>query len=362
MTIRRFDDAVVGAGIVGLAHAYTLAQRGRKVIVFERRPRPQGASVRNFGMLWPIGQPAGPLRELAMRSRAIWLDVLAKAGAWHEKVGSLHLAYADDEARVLGEFHDESRSTGFECELIAPSEALARSKYLRPDGLQLALWSPNETCVDPRATSAALVEMLRDRDGRDLRDADAGHGMRRRRESPPVPGPGKPNACGSAPATSVQALFPRQLEALGLVRCKLQMMRTQPLGDSAGTHAGGRTDVAALCGLSQVSVASGAAAAVGNRVSRAPALRHSRHGCRRMGLGELTIGDSHEYGDDITPFDNVIDRPADPRVLEEFSRHVADPDPVALARVLREAPVTAVRRADAGRERRSRLRPWVGTG
>ena len=106
---KSYDDAVVGAGILGLAHAYQLARRGRRVVVFERNPRAIGASVRNFGMLWPIGQPFGPLRRLAMRSLQIWLEVLASAGLWHERTGSLHLAYRDDEAQVLREFAEECR-------------------------------------------------------------------------------------------------------------------------------------------------------------------------------------------------------------------------------------------------------------
>src|SRR3954465_692200 len=99
-----FDDAIVGAGILGLAHAYQLAKRGRRVIVFERSPRACGASVRNFGMLWPIGQPAGRLRQLALRSLEVWKGVLRESGLWHQQTGSLHLAYRDDEWQVLREF------------------------------------------------------------------------------------------------------------------------------------------------------------------------------------------------------------------------------------------------------------------
>src|SRR4051812_11901657 len=103
-----YDDAVVGAGILGLAHAYHLARRGRRVVVVERGERALGASIRNFGMLWPIGQPAGPLRRLALRSLEIWHDVLRESGLWHERTGSLHLAYREDEAQVLAEFAERA--------------------------------------------------------------------------------------------------------------------------------------------------------------------------------------------------------------------------------------------------------------
>ncbi|MEO8268400.1 MAG: FAD-dependent oxidoreductase, partial [Aureliella sp.] len=78
----KFDVAVVGAGIVGLAHAWMAARRGLKVVLLERSLVAQGASVRNFGMVWPIGQPAGEYFELAMRSRSLWLELAEQAGVW----------------------------------------------------------------------------------------------------------------------------------------------------------------------------------------------------------------------------------------------------------------------------------------
>jgi glycine/D-amino acid oxidase-like deaminating enzyme len=62
---REFDDAIVSAGVMGLARAYHLAMRGSRVVVFERNPQAACASIRNFGMIWPIGQPAGVIYELA---------------------------------------------------------------------------------------------------------------------------------------------------------------------------------------------------------------------------------------------------------------------------------------------------------
>lgn len=147
--MQRYDDAVIGAGILGLAHAYHLARRRRRVIVFERDPAAMGASVRNFGMLWPVGQPSGELRELARRSMAYWLDVLAFAGLWHRRTGSLHLAYHDDEARILEEFVAEGAARGEPYELLDSPGVRGLAPRVRRDGLLRALWSPEEVCVDP---------------------------------------------------------------------------------------------------------------------------------------------------------------------------------------------------------------------
>ncbi|MBC8101509.1 MAG: FAD-dependent oxidoreductase, partial [Cytophagales bacterium] len=157
----RFDDAVVGAGIMGLAHAYHLARRGRRVVVFERGAKAVGASVRNFGMIWPIGQPAGEAHALALRSAAIWRDVLRDARLWHAPVGSLHLAYRDDEAQVLREFAETADANGFGgVTLLSPGEAERLSPALQPRNLQAALFSEAEINVDPRQVVADLPAYL----------------------------------------------------------------------------------------------------------------------------------------------------------------------------------------------------------
>ncbi|MEV7024495.1 FAD-dependent oxidoreductase, partial [Kitasatospora sp. NPDC093558] len=77
----RSDLVIVGAGIVGLAHAFEALANGLSVTVVERDRQPVGASVRNFGHCC-ISAQEGDLLGLARRSRAGWLRAAGAAGFW----------------------------------------------------------------------------------------------------------------------------------------------------------------------------------------------------------------------------------------------------------------------------------------
>ncbi len=131
--------AVVGGGIIGMAHAYVLARRGKRVVLFERRGRPAGASIRNFGMIWPIGQPAGEMLRMALRSREIWLEALKAAQLSYRPTGSLHVAYTPEEADVLQEFAELGPAAGYGCRWLSEEETIGRTQAARKINLRGAL-------------------------------------------------------------------------------------------------------------------------------------------------------------------------------------------------------------------------------
>ena len=155
---------VIGAGIVGLATTRALAARGYSVKVFERSPQAVGASIRNFGMIWPIGQPAGPLLERALLSRSIWQEVLTAAGIWFEEAGSLHLAYDDLEWQVLQELEANEKNNR-RCTLWSPEETLKKSPAVVAHNLKGALFSQDEMIVDPREAIAGIPAFLEEKYG-----------------------------------------------------------------------------------------------------------------------------------------------------------------------------------------------------
>lgn len=304
MNDNQFDVAVVGAGIVGLAIAYTAAKKGQKVAVFERNPRAVGASVRNFGLVWPIGQPAGKLFDRAMRSREVWLEIAAASGLWLKQNGSLQLAYHDDEMAVLHDFYRGAGASGYRLKLLTPNEVLAYSPAVKTEGLKGALWSETECTVTSRQAIPQIAGFLEKQMGVEFHFGSAVTHVESRVLSDfyDTWQAERIFVCSGA---EFETLYPKVFRESGITRCKLQMLRTaaQPGDWNLG---------ASLCaGLTLLHYSSFAhlesLAAVRERYER------ENPDFNRFGIhvlvsqncfGEVILGDSHEYGWDVSPFDS----------------------------------------------------------
>lgn len=301
-----YDVAVVGAGIVGLAQAWIAARNGKRVIVFERNPQAVGASIRNFGMIWPIGQPPGQTHEMALRSRALWCELSEAAGFWLRECGSIHLAHRDDEWAVLQEFAEQADSLGYDCRLLSRDEVLQKSNGANPENLRGGLWSPTEMCVDPREVLGILPEFLREKHGVDFRFASPVRS---------VSAPALETADGStwhpeeiivASGSDFESLFPEVFANSGLRHCKLQMMRTPPQssGWQLGPHLASGLTLRHYANFASCPSLARLKQRIANET---PEL--DRFGIHVMAsqnaAGEVILGDSHEYGSDIAPFDKV---------------------------------------------------------
>jgi len=323
------DVAIVGAGILGLAHAWSAAKRGHRVTVFERDRQASGASVRNFGMIWPIGQPAGRWHTLALASRQRWLELSAGGAIWLNACGSIHLAHRRDEWDVLEEFHAQSTQLGYECALLTATETLARSPAVNPEGLIGGLFSPTELAVNPRRVTRDLPRWLAQQHGvrfsfetavQQVQSAERGRWQVT--AAADAHGPfDRVIVCGG---TDCRTLFPQVLASADLQLCKLQMLRTrtQPEGWRLGPHlASGLT----LRHYRNFEVCRSLAVLKERVAVETPEL--DCYGVHVMAsqneVGEIILGDSHEYGWDAEPFDKPL---IDELVLRELKKILCLPD------------------------------------
>ncbi len=270
--------------------------------MIEKTARAVGASVRNFGMVWPIGQPAGELHSRAERSKAIWKDIADSTGLPYKESGSVHTAYYKDEWVVLQELYELFKAEGRAVELLDQKGVQKKSGAVNPNNLIGGLYSASEMIVDPRiaiATIAAYltefldvtfiwgkavsaVEANRVYDGSAWIEADL---------------------IFICSGSDFETLFPALFAGIEITKCKLQMMRFK--SNIPDYDLG-----ASLCGgLSLIHYHSFKAApslkALAQRYENEMA-EYLRYGIHVMvsqhHSGELTVGDSHEYGLTHDPF------------------------------------------------------------
>ncbi|HQT21958.1 MAG: oxidoreductase [Sphingobacteriales bacterium 17-39-43] len=294
---------VVGAGILGMATARALAAKGYKVKVIERSQFSIGASIRNFGMLWPIGQPDGQLYERAIRSREIWKEYLNVGSIPFNSCGSLHLAYSNEEWDVLEELSHIFWENGRPVNLINSKQISERFDGINQTNLKGGLYSTDEVIIDPREGIRNLPLYLEQKFGVEF---IWGTAISKVQPGSVFSGSTRFDAdlifiCSGA---DFEVLYPEFFKQQEITKCKLQMMRfvSEKPDYRIGTS---------ICGglslLHYKSFTASKALEILKVKLQNELPEHIRWGIHVMVSqnmnGELTVGDSHEYGLDFDPFD-----------------------------------------------------------
>jgi len=294
---------VIGAGIVGLAAARALSLKGYAVTVIERSEKAVGASIRNFGMIWPIGQPDGVLYQRAIRSKMIWQEMADSMGSWYDECGSLHIANKADEWDVLRELEAAFSASGRPVQLLNKFEINKRFTGINTENIIGGLYSPTEMIIDPResivATASYLEEYLKIDFlfGKNVSGIESGKvilGKQILQADLIV-------LCNGA---DFETLYPDLFISLAITKCKLQMMRfTNVQGEP-------RIGVSVCGGLSLIHYNSFKAAnslPILQKRYETEMAEYLKWGIHVMvsqnEAAELTVGDSHEYGNTFDPFD-----------------------------------------------------------
>jgi glycine oxidase len=152
--VERYDAAIVGGGIIGLASAWRAAQRGLRVCVLERGSAGCGATFAAAGVLAPDPETPG-FTALAHRSSELWPsfagELRSETGIdpGYTRCGSLVLSFDGTRDQTLGGEWLE----GDECRALEPGIAADCR-----GGVHL----PQDAQVDPRRAVAALAALLGD--------------------------------------------------------------------------------------------------------------------------------------------------------------------------------------------------------
>jgi FAD dependent oxidoreductase TIGR03364 len=325
MSSQVFDLAVIGGGVIGLAHAYTAAKAGLRVAVIEKDARANGASIRNFGFVTVTGQERGDSWRLARRTRDVWAQIAPQAGLRIEQRGLYLTARSAEAVAVIEAFLATEMGEG--CGLMTPEAFRQAADGLGGPDLMGALYSPHDLRVESRDAIPALAAWLAETLGVVFLNETVAF-----EAAPPKirtsRGVVEAGAVVVCPGDDFVTLYPERIAGYGLRKCRLSMVK---LADP-----GLRLPGALMSDLSLTRYRGYAALPQARALEtrlRAEQPSHFAHGVHLIVAqgadGGLIVGDSHHYNDLPGPF---APAEAERDILDEYARATGRAPPPVLER------------------------------
>src|SRR5207248_8106954 len=147
---------IIGSGIAGSSIAYHLTERGwRDIVVLEQGSLFSGTTSHAPGLVGQLRSSIS-LTKMLVYSISLYKELQVDGNPGYFEVGSLRLASSKERMEELKRQVGFSRSAGLEAELISASEAKRLFHMMSLDGVEGALFLPN----DGSAKAPILAEAL----------------------------------------------------------------------------------------------------------------------------------------------------------------------------------------------------------
>jgi FAD dependent oxidoreductase TIGR03364 len=322
---RPFDLAVIGGGVIGLAHAYVAARARKRVAVIEKDIRANGASIRNFGFVTLTGQARGDSWRLARRTRDVWGDVAHQAGVRIEQEGLYLTARSAEAVAVIEAFLETEMGEG--CRLLAPADFRGLAAGLGGDDLQGVLYSPHDLRVESRTAIPALTAWLEESLGVVFFNETAAFEV-----SPPrlatSRGVIEAGAVVVCPGDDFVTLYRDRIASYALRRCRLSMVKLADPGFRLPGALMSDLSLTRYRGYADLPEARALEAKL--REEQPSAYENGVHLIVAQGAdGGLIVGDSHHYDRLPGPFAPAA---AERDILDEYARATGREAPPVLER------------------------------
>ncbi len=157
--MKKYDFIIVGAGILGLAHAYHALKKGKTVLMLEKNDKAMGASVRNFGQIVPSGFGC-KWQSFGRDSLEIYQQIQSEYDIQVKREGSVYLASNEEELQLLTELQQINQSNDYPSKLLTAEECLAIYPMIHKNYCVAGLQFEQELKAEPMLTISLLTKYL----------------------------------------------------------------------------------------------------------------------------------------------------------------------------------------------------------
>ena len=308
-------------------HALFLRDQGWEVDHLEADLVPQGATVRNFGLIWVGGRRSGPELEAAKRARTLWEEIASRIPATgFRPAGSLTIARNDDERKVMEAFAATPESADRGTTFLEPDETRHMNSAVG-GRIAGALFCERDAIVEPRAVPRALTDYLAQSAGYRLhpgrRAVEVKPGAVRDQRNKTWSGDLVVIAPGASPAGEIAGVVADTLAAAPVRRVRLQMLQTAPLPMKVSTSIADADSLRYYPAYECVDLTP-----LGEQDEVAKKHQAQLLLAQRLD-GALTVGDTHEYGE---PFAFDLDDEPSKHLLKRVEEILGGPVPAVRRR------------------------------